>query len=751
MKQSKLVFLLVFSCIGVSAQMSKFNVRLNSQIQYYDGSNTTETSEFKFKDHRSLLKKSNATWECDESNRLSNNCFDATYTFHLIKGNASAAGVAVNFSFDQWSKDNYVIMPAAVYNGNRFEVLKYGYPPLFKKEDYKVNMPVTITDVPRLNKYEGESRFDLNTGDLTTPAIGIYFPKTKKGIWILTEQATELGNSVLSLTENTDRSKAEFTISAPCVRKEIYGMTSLRKSDETGADWKPGDKATIRCKIFTFEHVNSPAELNNQFLAIRKSFGTTSFVNQLPFSEAFKLMEDQQNNEWWNEQQRIYTLGGESWNMKFQLGWVGGCMVTHPLSLIGQPLSQQRSRINLDRIITESQAKSGFYYSCGNGKDWCSDCFGSPHPDNLLLLRKDADALYYFYKYCSSNQALHPGWQMPAAWKAPLQKFSEAFATLWRKYGQFGQFIDIESGEIKVGGSNSAAMAIGGLALASQFENKPQLLQVAKEAARSYYKKYTQKGISCGGPSEILQNNDSESAFAILESFVTLYEVTGEKEWLKYAEDAAAFCSTWMVSYDYKFPANSLFGKLDMRTTGAVWASTQNKHGAPAICTASGDCLLKLYRATGNKRYLQMLKDVAHNVMQYISRADRPIAGLHSGWVNERVNLSDWEGKQQIGGIFNGNTWAQVGAMLTAAEVPGIYILPGKKELIVFDQVEATLKGNQLKIVNPTKFDAKIRIFIDTDASKPYSQGFISSCPQVSVKAGESEVFAINKNILVKN
>src|SRR5215471_1507893 len=155
-------------------------------------------------------------------------------------------------------------------------------------------------------------------------------------------------------------------------------------------------------------------------------------------------------------------------------------------------------------------------------------------------------------------------------------------------------------------------MAIGGLALASSFENKPQWLKTAKEAARYYYNNFTLKGISCGGPSEILQNNDSESSFALLESFVTLYEITNEKEWLKYAEDAAAFCSTWMISYDYKFPEKTLFGNLNMKTTGSVWASTQNKHGGPGICTMSGDCLFKLYRATGNKQYLGMIQDVAH-------------------------------------------------------------------------------------------------------------------------------------------
>ena len=156
--------------------------------------------------------------------------------------------------------------------------------------------------------------------------------------------------------------------------------------------------------------------------------------------------------------------------------------------------------------------------------------------------------LDYFYKYCLSEITMDPKWQMPESWKLPLRKFADGFITLWNRYGQFGQRIDIETGEIIIGGSNSAVMAIGGLALASEYEKRPELLNVAKEAARYYYENFTRKGISCGGPGEILLNNDAESAFAMLESMMVLYEVTGEKEWLKYAEDAAGLCSTWVVS-----------------------------------------------------------------------------------------------------------------------------------------------------------------------------------------------------------
>jgi hypothetical protein len=49
-------------------------------------------------------------------------------------------------------------MPGAVYNGNRFKVSKQTYPPMLsKKEEIGVDIPITITDVPRLNIDEGRS------------------------------------------------------------------------------------------------------------------------------------------------------------------------------------------------------------------------------------------------------------------------------------------------------------------------------------------------------------------------------------------------------------------------------------------------------------------------------------------------------------------------------------------------------------------------------------------------------------------
>ena len=116
-----------------------------------------------------------------------------------------------------------------------------------------------------------------------------------------------------------------------------------------------------------------------------------------------------------------------------------------------------------------------------------------------------------------------------------------------------------------------------------------------------------QLGYTTGGPGEILSAPDQESAFGLFESFMALYEVTGASGWLRYADELLPICASWTVAYDFQFPPNSPMGRINARSCGAVWASVVNKHGAPGICTWSGDSLLKYFRATGDRRALDLL------------------------------------------------------------------------------------------------------------------------------------------------
>src|SRR5260370_25945173 len=111
-----------------------------------------------------------------------------------------------------------------------------------------------------------------------------------------------------------------------------------------------------------------------------------------------------------------------------------------------------------------------------------------------------------------------------------------------------------------------------------------------------------------------------------------------------------------------------------------------------------------------------MIQGLAHNLPQYLSRADRPVRDMPAGWMNERVELGDWV--EPIGEIFYQSTCFEVSNMLTYVEVPGLYVQPDTGFFCAIDHVDVVgkeHKGKDLKltITNPTQFDASVKVMCE--------------------------------------
>jgi len=336
------------------------------------------------------------------------------------------------------------------------------------------------------------------------------------------------------------------------------------------------------------------------------------------------------------------------------------------------------------------------------------------------------------------------------AWEEGTRKVADAFVKLWDKWGQFGNFIDSQTGDVVVGGSTSGAIVPAALVLAADYFKNEDYQRVAQASAEYYYQNFIRKGITCGGPGDAMQNPDSESSYAMLESFMLLYESTLDKKWLIRAEEIANQFVTWVMPYDYQFPGNSTLGKMGVQTTGIVGANTQNKHGAPGICTHSGIALWRLFRASGNISYLQLLKEIAFVMPQYLSHPLHPIEKMKAGWMSERVSTTDW--LEGIGELMYGSTWAETSLMLSYIELPGIYLQPEKSFLCVIDNIEARIiedkpKSLTIKLTNPTRAEAKVRLFVESSeqARVPLGENALWNCRIVSLKSGDSTKIIFKK------
>ncbi|MGF1637760.1 MAG: hypothetical protein ACFCUU_11855 [Cyclobacteriaceae bacterium] len=650
--------------------------------------------------------------------------WDLQIRFQCQQGELQGASLSVELEFDDWSTDNYVLLPAAAYNGNRFPFRRISYSPkLLDPRDIGPDIGTILTDIPKLNEGAGPSRIQERTGGMSVPSAGFFSPSLQKSFWMLTKQATRLGDSGIDIEENRDRSKAIIRITAPVVRELYkYRITDSRwPSDDKPANFKAGDSLTIAFRLY-FSEASKIQDLYDVFFDVRKSLHPADSLRTiLPFSAAFDVQEAKFNRENFVPDFGYYAVGmRENFLQDWQIGWTGGMITTFPLLHSGSAQSRQNVLRNFAWLFPDGLAPSGYFWDSGEkGNKWYGGDIRKPHTKNWHLTRKSGDGLYYVLKQLMLMKKLNI--EPEQAWLDGTRGVAEAFANTWKRYGQLGNFIDNVSGDVVVGGSSSGAIVPGAMALASIVFENDAYLELAKEMALLYTENFVEKGLATGGPGDAMQNPDSESAYALVESFSVLYEVTKDPLWLETAAASARQFASWVIAYNYEFPKQSLFGKENMHSLGAVFANAQNKHGAPGICTHSGVGLLRIYRATGDPRYAQLLKDITHSIPQYLNHPVKPIAGTKTGWICERVSTTDW--LEGIGEISYLSTWAETALMLTYAEVPGVYVDLENATAFAFDNVEVQLSrvtsgSLSITISNPTALEARVRILVETKTDK---------------------------------
>jgi hypothetical protein len=694
----------------------------------------------------------------------SRDAIDLTATFRARAGAAEGIGLALRF--DDWSRDNYLLLPGACYAGNRFASRFVGYPPLLTEPaDIGPHVPPIVSDIPRLNLHAGPSRLEIALEDLATPAAAIYLPAAGLGIILLVDPTASAARAGLTVFENDERTRAGLAVGAP------FTPAGERSSDgappaqsHPGPAARPGQPTALRARLFAFDCRNV-GQLCERLFAVRQSLsGPSARVSRLPFSAAFAAHEARVNRRW-VERPGFFAVGArDSAYTTWQLGWCGGLAGTLPLLGAGDPRSRARALRTVAFALDGGQAPSGLFHAMSDGKTWFDDGFAAPLPPSTPparapaydhprwhLVRRSADTLAFLLK----QLALLDRWKAgaPAAevvpavdpsWSKAARLCADALTRLWERHHQLGQFVDVESGDLIVGGSTSAGLAPAALALAADHFKEPRYLETARAVAEHYFDRYVQMGVTCGGPGDALQCPDSESAAALLESFVTLFDVTRERIWIDRARAAGHLLASWVISYD----AGADRGRPGaLRSSGAVLTDAQSRTGLPGYVLASGDALLRLYRATGEVAWLDLLRDTTHNLGQYLQRTETPaeVASSSSNPAQRpqrpRVDTSGWldagGGVVPVDGVYDA-----IG-LLAYTEVPGVYAQPNSGFVYAFDHVEARLKERLagrliVALHNPTPVEATVRLFSESaaDAAEPLPAGAILASPTAVVPPG---------------
>jgi hypothetical protein len=674
-------------------------------------------------------------------------CFNISTEFTCKQGGVKDATVSIDFIFGNWKRENYMLLPAAAYNGNRYESRPQPYMPFFYNfEDLGKEPRIILSDVPRLNADDGLSRIQERSGSMSTPSIGFFDKEEKIGFWLFFGQKTDFGDYGITFEENRNRDKAFLSLTNPVVRELYqYNMTNTHfNSLDVPAEFHQGDVIKTEMKILFFR-CDDLQELFSAFNEIRQTVKLPSKpIHKLPYSEAFSVLENKFNTQNYNEKDGYYRVGmGENAFQDWQIGWTGGMISTYPLLLRGNGQSRERVVKNFEWLFENGISPAGLFWGIGeNGNTFFGE-FEKTKPlgKDIVLVRKQGDAIYYLIKQFMLMEKM--GIILRDEWKQRLKGVIDTLVKIWRKNHQLGHYLNIHTNEIVVGGSTSGGIVPAALCLAGEYYQLAHYIVIAEEIGSYFFEDYVNKGITYGGVGDAMHNFDSESSYGLLESFALLYETTHKKQWLDYAEKMAHQFATWVINYDYEFPHDTLFGKLNMQTRGTVFANTQNKHLAPGICTHSGVALLRIFRATQNRFYINLLKDIVRAIPQYLSHPKRQIPGMKDGWMSERVNSTDWW--EPIGEIFCGSTWSETSCMLSYAEIPGIYVIPETELVVCPDNIDARIieinnEKVTLEIINKTDFDANVVILKEheNDLSNPLKENRLHGLIPVQIKKCET-------------
>lgn len=678
----------------------------------------------------------------------------------MIHPSKKPISISLELIKEEWTGREYVFMPAAVYDGNRMESKRIPYPPYHAGRG-SAGWDRVITDIPHLNKEEKKSGIRLRSGDMSTPALGYFTEDQREGILILANHMVHGRYTGFSVSELENQ--AVFGVSCPAVREEkkyFFGElpdgsgfypTCEAPSDDVGMTLLEGERVEMEIRYFRF-----PAENLNEYFTkfneLREEMERGQAFCSIPFWKAYTAVKEKYIHMNFTDE-GYYRVGTENdvppsyW----QSGWVGGGMNSYAFLLEDRGLARSQSVSSLKFITEHLQMENGWYIPMyANGQRYGDDFLNKDSP--VLLVRKDADLLYFLIKQVFY---LRSQGELTEQMESSIASQADAFVRFYQKNRQLGQFINMQQETLLQGDTASAAIISAALALAYEYYKKPEYLETAEALGMLYWEEYLKTGMMNGGPGEICQAPDSESAFGFLESCVQLYETTGKEKWLQASREAFELAVTWVMSYDFQFPHRSTAAKMEAHTRGTVFANAQNKHSAPGICTLSGNSMLKLYRFTGDQKYLKWMSRISHGLSQFVSLQERPVdtlAGraLPAGYINERVQTSDWEGKETIGEFLYGSNWPEVAMLLTYVEIPGIYLDLDRKVLQCSDHVNVQIiKDDEmeilLKISNPTPYDAKVTLMTDhSGEGRSIGHLYYENMKKLEISAGMEITVAIS-------
>lgn len=623
----------------------------------------------------------------------------------------------LDLEIGDYSEEWFVFMPSACYDGNRFRMVRlpYGTPGLdpFFPDGKNQEKGVVLREIPSL-----DNGFNRLITDSSAPVAAIFMKEQKKALFFSFEEGTLPGEHGVEM-EITQSNAFHLRLSIPKLRTKTF--SHYAKTDSPVLLQK-GFLLNVPFQIREFDAENF-AFFYKYFAQIRNLFPEQKpFRNTRSFSSAIQDLLYCFNEYRYRKEARFYAKCGNQ--DRLDLGFVS--FVELPaLLLSGDEETQKRVRDELEEILTHAPMKSGYFYPSALWKEGKNHYFGGEREtwkNDWTLVRYQCEILYTLIRTFVLLE--EKGQVIPEQWKKVTCTLAETLHGLWQKSHSMGFMVDEITGKIIVNDSFNGAMAPAALLLAADYFGKEEFIRSAVECGDYFAEYLAEKGFTFGGPSDALFSPDSETAFSLLESLVSLYEKTREECFLQYAQFCADYCSGWVPAVEYSFPEGTLMHRLKVDSRGSVQANLQNQHGAPGCCTMSGSSLLRLYYYTGEERFLALLQEIAHNCVQYIATDDTTYthyngkSALRKGEISEKVYFQDARfPKGEINGASGG--WTESSVLMTLTDNPGMVYDGRNGKFFMLDHLEYRISNHKLTLKNPFDTPVKSRCLFLTETPLP--------------------------------
>jgi hypothetical protein len=284
--------------------------------------------------------------------------------------------------------------------------------------------------------------------------------------------------------------------------------------------------------------------------------------------------------------------------------------------------------------------------------------------DQELFLRSFGDDLSALVEAYSSE---HKQGRDHSDWLKWCTDFADWLLTQQNAKGGFPRAWRPGTGEVADASPLSSYTAIKFLALLSRATGSKKYLDAAIYAADLCWSSGQSVGTFVGGTIDNPGVLDKEAGTLSLEGYLTLYEITHDRQWLVRAAAAADYAETWIYCWNVPMPDDEseeqLHWKPGVPTIGLQLIATGHSLVDEYMATDAG-AYLQLFHLTHDPHYLEVTKILLNNTklmvaiparlydlpgpgwqQEHWSLAPRRGFGLHRGWL-------PWVTTSQLDGIY---------------------------------------------------------------------------------------------------